>query len=151
MIESAFVAGSRISLCNRCPHFHATAFLMILDYETFYDGGYDVLDLEGAGDLVGSRQTSGYEDSGTFVERIVSEMAFTTQAQVENAASWEYGHRSDGWRIQVKAKEDTSVLCGDYFTVELEGGTVHRPRVYKRRFRNGKMFLTGYNGRNPEY
>jgi hypothetical protein len=123
----------------------------LLDYEVFYDGGYDVLDLEGAGDLVGSRQTSGYEDSGTFVERIVSEMAFTTQAQVENAASWEYGHRSDGWRIQVKAKEDTSILCGDYFTVELEGGTVYRPRVYKRRFRNGKMFLTGYNGRNPEY
>ena len=59
-------------------------------------------------------------------------MAFTSQAQVENAASWEYGHRSDGWRIQVKAKEDTSILCGDYFNVELEGGTVYRPRVYKR-------------------
>jgi len=35
------------------------------------------------------------------------------------------------------------ILCGDYSTVELEDGTVYQPRVYKRRFRNGKMFLTG--------
>ena len=75
----------------------------------------------------------------------------SSQAQVENAASWEYGHRSDGWRIIAVAKEDPSILCGDYYNVELEDGTVYRPRVYKRRFRNGKMFLTGYNGRNPEY